>query len=140
MITVQIACATPSSELSRSVADAISDLTASILGKDPKVTSVAVQFVDPQHWYIGGERLARLGQAAFFLETRISDGTNTKAEKAEYVARAFAAMRRILGGTHEESYVHVHDARADPYGYGGVTQERRFIVSTAVAAHTRIPA
>jgi 4-oxalocrotonate tautomerase len=28
---------------------------------------------------------------------------------------------------HAESYVHVHDARADSYGFSGVTQERRYV-------------
>ena len=67
---------------------------------------------------------------------RVSDGTNTKDEKAEYVARTFAAMSTVLGGAHVESYVHVDDARADAYGYGGLTQERRYVQGLAVPGTT----
>jgi 4-oxalocrotonate tautomerase len=36
-------------------------------------------------------------------------------------------MGELLGPLHVESYVHAHDAAADGYGFGGVTQERRYI-------------
>ena len=71
--------------------------------------------------------LASQGKSSFFLDVRVSDGTNTKDEKARYVAAVFARMRELLGELHEESYIHVHDARADGYGYGGLTQEQRYV-------------
>jgi 4-oxalocrotonate tautomerase len=74
------------------------------------------------------------GRSSFFLEVRITDGTNTKAEKAAYVAAVFRAMGELLGSLHAESYVHVHDVRADAYGYGGLTQEHRFIAGRTAAA------
>lgn len=55
------------------------------------------------------------------------DGTNTKHEKALYLAEVFALMRRILGDLHEESYVLVHEVPADAYGFGGPTQEHRYV-------------
>ncbi len=36
-------------------------------------------------------------------------------------------MGRLLGPLHEESYAHVHEVRGDAYGFGGLTQERRYI-------------
>jgi 4-oxalocrotonate tautomerase len=112
------------------VADAAalaSSLTARFLGKDPNVTAVAVDVVSPERWFVAGQSLAAQRLAAFFLEVRISDGTNTKDEKATYLSEAFAAFRALLGEVHDESYIHVIDARGDAYGYGGRTQERRFI-------------
>jgi 4-oxalocrotonate tautomerase len=38
-------------------------------------------------------------------------------------------MESILGPLHPESYVHVHEVAADAYGYGGLTQELRYIRS-----------
>ena len=102
-------------------------LTARILDKDPKVTSVAVEVVSSTHWFVAGESLADQRLASFFLEVRISEGTNTKQQKEAFVAQAFAEFRELLGELHNESYVHVIDARSDAYGYGGRTQERRFI-------------
>lgn len=129
MITVQIA-ADPDERLAREVVDTVTRLTAEILGKDPRVTAIAIDFVPPYLWFIAGKSAHDLGKAAFFVDVRISDGSNDKDEKARYVAATFAAFERLLagrGGVHPESYVHVDDVRADAYGYGGLTQERRYI-------------
>src|SRR5882672_8849916 len=121
MITVQVA-AEPDSRLAGELATTVTRLTADLLGKDPKVTAVAVDFLPRRFWYLGGRSADELGTAAFFVDVRISDGTNTKDEKARYLAETFAALSRLLGGVHPESYIHVDDVRADAYGYGGLTQ------------------
>jgi len=129
MITVQVATPSPSRDLSHRIAETLSQLTATLLHKDPRVTAVAVEYVAPEHWFIAGASAAALDQAAFFVDVRISDGTNTKDEKAEYIRRTYEAMDQLLGGVHQESYIHVDDVRADAYGYGGQTQERRHITA-----------
>jgi 4-oxalocrotonate tautomerase len=127
MITIQVA-GEPDTGLARNIAETVSSLTAHLLRKDPAVASVVVDFIPPRLWFLGGRSAEEQGKPAFFVDTRISDGTNTKDEKARYIAATFEAMRRLLGDAHEESYVHVHDARADAYGYGGLTQEHRYVV------------
>ncbi len=67
--------------------------------------------------------------AAFWLDIRIVDGTNTREEKAAFVAAAFHAMAELIGPLHPESYVHVNEVRGDAYGYGGVTQNERYIAA-----------
>ena len=69
--------------------------------------------------------LAELGKSAFHLDISITDETNTKAEKARYLRAIFDAMAALRGNLHEVSYVHLIDARAAAYGYGGKTQEFR---------------
>jgi 4-oxalocrotonate tautomerase len=126
MITVEVS-ADPDELLAARIAETISGLTARVLGKDPRVTAVAVTFVPRGRWFVAGRSTAERGRPAFFVDVRVSDGTNTKDEKARFVAEAFHAMGRLLGPVEEESYVHVDDARADAYGYGGLTQERRYV-------------
>ncbi len=49
----------------------------------------------------------------------------------------FATVSDILGPTYSESYVLVHEVPAAAYGFGGKTQEFRFIsgrMRTATAA------
>ena len=58
--------------------------------------------------------------------TKITDETNTKSEKAEYICEVFEGFARLLGNLHEESYIYVQDVRAAAYGHGGQTQEHRF--------------
>jgi 4-oxalocrotonate tautomerase len=56
----------------------------------------------------------------------VAAGTNTKTETTRFVHEAFAEMQRLLGPLHEESYVLVHAADGDAYGYGGRTQNGRW--------------
>ena len=130
MITLEVA-SEPDAELSGKLAQTVTALTAEILGKDPGVTAIALSYVPRRRWFVGGRSAEELGRAAFFLDVRITEGTNTKDEKARYVAEAFAALERLLGPLHPESYVHVDEVRADAYGYGGLTQERRYVESRA---------
>jgi 4-oxalocrotonate tautomerase len=109
------------------IAAEISRLSSSLLHKDPKVTAVIVTSVDPDDWLCGGRSLTDVGLASFWLDIHIVDGTNTKDEKAAFIAETYAAFGRLLGPLHEESYVHVHDVRDDAYGYGGLTQGKRYI-------------
>lgn len=115
-----------SAELSQRIADMLLELTSRILGKSPAVTSIAIDYVDPQDWIIGGRSLATQGKRSFWFDIKITDETNTRAEKARYIREAYDAFARLLGDVHEESYIHVHDVRAAAYGYGGRTQEHRY--------------
>jgi 4-oxalocrotonate tautomerase len=127
MITVKYATPRSEASLKSAVVRMASELAAGVLHKDPKVTAVLVEAADPADWFCGGKSLAQSGVAAFWLEIRITEGTNTKDEKAAFIAAVFKRMGELLGPLHEESYVHTIDARADAYGFGGVTQERRYI-------------
>jgi 4-oxalocrotonate tautomerase len=113
-------------DLAGRVASAATDLTARLLGKDPAVTAVAIDFIDARQWFIGGKPVSRGRQRSFHWMVSITDETNTKGEKAAYLAAVHQAMGELLGGVAEHSYVHVADLRASAYGYGGKTQEHRY--------------
>lgn len=100
--------------------------TVELLGKQPDLIAIAVDFVDPATWFIAGRSLADRGQRSFSLEIKVTDETNTKAEKARFIAAVFDSFERLFGPLHAESYIHVHDVRAASYGYGGRTQEWRY--------------
>ncbi|MFY3744654.1 tautomerase family protein [Anaeromyxobacter sp. Red801] len=117
--------------LAARVAARVSGSTARLLGKREDVTSVAVSYVEPGRWFVGGPSLASQRRSSFFVECRITDGTNDKDEKAAWVREVFDALGELVGEAHPESYVHVHDVRGDAYGYGGVTQERRYVEGRA---------
>jgi 4-oxalocrotonate tautomerase len=115
-----------SPEMTRSIANILLDLTSRILHKDPQVTSIAIEYVDPEDWIVAGKSLAEHGKSSIYFDVKITDETNTKLEKAEYIRQAFKAFSEFLGDLHEESYIYVQDVRATSYGYGGKTQEYRF--------------
>ena len=127
LITLTYAAPGASKPQRGAIAATASHLSSAILGKDPNVTAVIVTESSAEDWFCGGQSLADAKLASFWLDIHVTDGTNTKDEKAAFVAAVFKAMRELLGPLHNESYVHVHDVRADAYGYGGLTQERRYV-------------
>ena len=112
--------------LARRTADAAAELTAGILHKDRALTAVVVEFIEPAHWFIAGHPVSASALRSYHWYVSITDETNTKAEKARYIAAVHAAMGELLGGVAEHSYVLVADVRASAYGYGGLTQEFRY--------------
>jgi 4-oxalocrotonate tautomerase len=113
-------------ELATRAAAIVHRHTVEHLGKQPDLIAVAVDFVDPATWFVAGRALAASGKRSFSLEVKVTDETNTKAEKARFIAAVYASFEPLLGPLHEESYIHVHDVRAASYGYGGRTQEWRY--------------
>jgi len=134
LITVQYASDRNTPSLKADIAAAVTKLSADILHKDPNVTAVIVQSVDPADWFAGGRSLAEQKLASVWVDIHISDGTNSKDEKADFIAATFQGMDDLLGPLHNESYIHVHDVRADAYGFGGLTQERRYIAGKLAVA------
>ncbi len=125
IINVKVS-AKKSPELTREIASTLSELTSTILHKDPKILSIAIDFVDPDTWVVGGQTLSAQNKSSVYFDIKITDETNTKDEKAEYLRRAFESFDRLFGNLHEESYFYVQDVRAAAYGYGGRTQEFRY--------------
>ncbi|MBX3517141.1 MAG: 4-oxalocrotonate tautomerase family protein [Rhodospirillales bacterium] len=119
--------AKPDPVLSERIAKEVSQLTKAHLRKDPTITAVGIDYVDPAHWFSGGNSLAEQGKNTFWLDIKVVDGTNTKAEMAAYLEAVFESMSKLLGGLHHESYILVHEVPAPAYGFGGKTQEFRFI-------------
>jgi 4-oxalocrotonate tautomerase len=127
LITVTYSSSHQSASLKSDIAAAVSELTAKILHKHPKVTAIIVKSVDAADWFAGGKSLAEQNLASYWLDIHVSEGTNTKDEKAVYLAAMFKRMGELLGPLHNESYLHVDEVKGDGYGFGGLSQERRYI-------------
>jgi 4-oxalocrotonate tautomerase len=127
LITVSYTTSRQSPSLKADIANAVSELTAEILHKDPRVTAIVVKSVNASDWFAGGRSLAEQKLASYWIDIHVTEGTNTKDEKAAYLAAMFKRMAEILGPLHPETYLHVDDVKGDAYGFGGQTQERRYI-------------
>ena len=125
IINVKVS-AEKSLEMTARISDLLLEKTTGILRKRADLTAIAIDYVDPEHWIVGGRSLKAQGKSSFYFDIKVVDETNTKAEKARYVAEVFEAFRALLGDLHEESYIYVQDVRPTAYGFGGLTQEYRF--------------
>lgn len=115
-----------SAETTKQITDLLLDITTRILKKKREVTAIAIDYIDRDCWMVGGKLLSEQGKNSFYFDIKVTDETNTKDEKAQYIKEAFEGFEKILGDLHEESYVYVADVRATAYGYGGKTQEYRY--------------
>jgi 4-oxalocrotonate tautomerase len=118
--------AEPSPEVVSSAAEVLTRLTAQLLGKKPELTAVAVTATPRDRWFVAARPLPP-GQSSFYLDIKVTEGTNTKDEKARYVQAVFDAMAELLGELAPASYVVIQEVRADAWGYSGRTQEFRYI-------------
>lgn len=115
-----------SPELTHAISETLLELTTRILHKKREITAIAIDYIDPADWIVGGKSLAEHGMSSFYFDIKVVDETNTKAEKALYIKETFEAFSKLLGKLHQESYIYVQDVRATAYGYGGKTQEYRY--------------
>ena len=125
ILTVKVS-AKESDDLTQKISELLISLTRDILHKKPEVTAIIIDYVNPKNWIIAGTSLTQHQQSSFYFDIKITDETNTKSEKEQYIKEAFAGFGDILGEIHEESYIYVQDVRAASYGYGGLTQEFRY--------------
>ena len=131
----------PDAHKTAKIANFLLDKTVDVLHKRRDLTAVAIDYVSPAQWFVGGRTLAEQGKSSFYFDIKIVDGTNTKDEKARYQREVFEGMRAILGDLHDESYIYVQEVKGDAYGFGGLTQEYRYIAAKVDAqAQAVVPA
>jgi len=111
----------------QSLAERLTAITHEHLHKRREVTAVQIEPMAPTHWFVGATTLAALELAAFQLEIQVTEGTNTKTDKSAWIAAVWIAMKQALGALHPASYAVIQEVRADAWGYGGFTQERRAV-------------
>lgn len=105
------------------LAGALTDLTALHLGKRADLTAVLVQWLPGSQWFIGGQPLSDRQGAQ--VEIAITEGTNTAAQKAEWMGAVHALLREHLPDLAEVTYAVVQELPATAWGYGGRTQASR---------------
>jgi 4-oxalocrotonate tautomerase len=126
IINLKISKNFTSTDLQEVVAE-ITKLTTNFLKKKPEVTAITVQIIPKNQWYVNSKSLEELNQNSFYLDIKVTDGTNLKDEKADYIEAIFKYMKTVLDNLHTESYVYVEDVKGDSYGFSGKTQEFRYI-------------
>ena len=100
-------------------------LMAEVMHKDPSLTAIRINEYAAENWAIAGEAVSTGDRAAVHMDTKVTAGTNTNAEKAEMISRSMEMLTEIVGPVPEASYVVIHDLDAGAWGYNGRTQKAR---------------
>ncbi|MFD4629775.1 4-oxalocrotonate tautomerase family protein [Streptomyces sp. NPDC058284] len=111
-----------SADVQQSLAEGLTRLAVSALGKSAARTIVHLDLVPAERYYVAGKPLAGAeGARDAHLEVSITAGTNSAAEKAAFVSEANAFLSRLLGPL-ARGGVALHELHPESYGYQGVTQ------------------
>ena len=113
-----------SDEVREKIADIVLENTTTILNKKADVTSVLVEFMPQNTWSVGGKNCV-----TFYLDIKITKGTNTKEQKANYIKRCYEDFNELLEEINPASYIVIDEVEADSWGFEGLTQEHRYIKS-----------
>lgn len=113
-----------SDELREKIVHIVLENTTNILNKRKEVTSVFVEFVSQKSWSIGGKN-----STTFYLDIKITKGTNTKEQKANYIKKCYKDFQELLGEITPASYIVIDEVDSDSWGFEGLTQEYRYIQS-----------
>ena len=117
----------------------ISRITKEILKKKPELTVVIVSFVPDYLWFVNSVSLAELKTKSFHLNIKISDSTNIKADKADYIEAVHKSLYSLLGNIHPVSYTAIQEMKGDAYGYEGLTIEYKYIKNQRKHDSTPVP-
>jgi 4-oxalocrotonate tautomerase len=115
--------------LAQQLVTEIGRLTKDVLHKMPEVTVVLVSFVPDHLWFVDAVSLAEQKAKSFHLVIRISDSTNLKVDKSNYIQAVHESLSAVLGGVHPVSYTAIQEMKADAYGYDGATIEYKLITN-----------
>ncbi|MCX7206460.1 MAG: tautomerase family protein [Proteobacteria bacterium] len=64
--------------------------------------------------------------SSFYLNIKITAGSNTQEEKAHYIACVYQAIEEIIGPLARASYIVIDEVPGDARGYQGQTQAFRY--------------
>lgn len=106
-----------SPELTSRLIAALTDITVTALEKDLARTTVLVQYVPLGNWARGG-----VAADGFYVEARVTLGTNDGEQKAQFVREVNRDLERIL---HSPGYVLVNEVNAESWGYAGEVKSTR---------------
>ena len=118
-ITLAGASATPSNI--QHLQQETTRLMQSILHKEVALTVVSVTQLPAGAFSANGKAVA----AAASLQAMITAGTNSAAEKADFIFAAKSLLTAAIGPSAAPIYVALHELPAESWGYDGQTQAAR---------------
>jgi 4-oxalocrotonate tautomerase len=112
------------------LAEGLSLATEKILRKDRNVIVILFKVADQcTQWWVGNN-FKDDGVDIFELNIAVTKGTNTDAEKAEWIAAAWQLATEFLGAAHHPNYISIYEVEETNWGYNGLTQNQRKVKSS----------
>ncbi|MFB6440034.1 4-oxalocrotonate tautomerase family protein [Streptomyces sp. NPDC056411] len=104
----------------QALAKGLTDLAVTVLKKPLERTSVHLNLVPADRYYVGGEPVG--GATGAQVEVTITLGTNSAEEKARFIAQTYELLQETVGLLPSVSGVALYEMHPESYGYNGITQ------------------
>lgn len=147
-IHIRVASESLSAVQIRRLSAGTTKLMAERLRKRPEVTVVTVETLPPDRWFLAGSAIptprrgrctlrsraltmlachanSPSGACAAMAEIKITQGTNTAEEKANFLADFHQLLGDCLGPFDTPAYVVIHEVPGGDWGYDGLSQAQR---------------
>lgn len=98
-----------------------------VMGKRREVTVVNIQESEPRYWATNAVTLTSEDPIGAFVDIKVTEGTNTREEKAEMISQIVKMLRDVVGVVQEACYVVIDEIPANSWGYNGKTQAERAV-------------
>jgi 4-oxalocrotonate tautomerase len=112
----------PPAEQADKLAQGVTDALVTVAGKRREVTAVRIAGSEAALWTCGG---SPCGKTTAYLDIKITQGSNSRQQKATLIERCHRLLRETLGELAEASYIVIHELPAENWGYCGLTQAAR---------------
>ena len=106
-------------------------LMEGILNKDATLTVVVISQLPDGAFSANGQAVP----TGASMQAMITAGTNSAAEKADFILAAKSLLTAAIGTSAAPIYVALHELPADSWGYDGATQAARKAQRTMANAH-----
>lgn len=116
------------------LAKGITHILSNDLGKKEELTAVNITYSSSSQWYIGNRSLDTRHEQSAYVDIKISESTNSKAEIKTAIAKLYELLNDQLGNLSEVSYITIDEVNQTNWGYGGKTQHERAIKRTKSGA------
>lgn len=117
-----------------SLAQGITHILSNDLGKKEELTAVNITNSSSAQWYIGNRSLDTLHEQSAYVDIKISEGSNSKNEIKNAIAKLYELLNHELDNLSEVSYIALDEVDQTNWGYGGKTQHERAIKRTESGA------
>ncbi|MFE0174621.1 4-oxalocrotonate tautomerase family protein [Streptomyces sp. NPDC059002] len=115
------------------LAEGLTDLAVSALGKSAARTTVHINTVPGGHYFVAGRPVGEATGA--HVEVSVTAGTNSAEEKSRFITGAYALLHETLDLLPPVTGVALYELHPESYGYNGITQldHYRRVAETAEA-------
>jgi len=109
-----------------SLISGLMDIIVNTMGRNPDLTVITIDEMDPSNWIIGGKSVDKSHhEKVSFIEIRISKGTSSPEQMAEVIIAGKELVKRTLGSNDATNYFIINELNPDGWGFDGISMTVR---------------